>query len=319
MKLKKVICGALCATATIVGMSAMVSASENTVKVGQPINVATGETSDSFKANDIIAVPVDIDSTTGKLTAYGVVVEYNTDYVTPEVDANEISDDLLEKLAALGSLQEKTSDSGVVGAVNCLKSKLSGNYYGKLTYEPNFKGYEDRFGFNWYETSSVTVNSSSPEAYILFTVNKDIDASSLNIAIAKAVESDQIYVQDSKNDLATTEVDETSEAVANACAGAAQLNIDTANLSKWVQNFYVSVDDNTAQSVNELVDNGDGTYSLPVRIISSNTGSHTVTFYADLADTESGATTSSKVKVGETTITLDNPTSYTAVGYAEAE
>jgi hypothetical protein len=315
MKLKKFICGALCATATMVGMSALVSASENTVKVGQPINIETGEASDSFKANDLIAVPVDIDSTTGGLTAYGVVVGYNTDYLSAEIDSNEISDDLFDNLDALGSLVEDTAGSGVYGAVNCLKAKRGSTYYGTLSYEPNFKGISDEFGFNWFHTATVEVNGSTPEAYILFTVKKDIDASALNIAIAKTVESDQIYVQDVDNDLAVTDAVETSEAVLNACAGAVKLNIDTANLNKWVQHLYVSIDGGAQKSVDELVDNADGTYSLPVRIISSNTGDHKVTFYADLADTKDGA--AENVKVGETTVTLDSPTSYTAVDYAK--
>jgi galactitol-specific phosphotransferase system IIB component len=319
MKLKRIFCGVLCATATMIGMSVMASASENSIKVGQPINVATGEVADSFKANDLIAVPVDIDSTTGCLTAYGVVVGYNTDYISPQIDSNNIDDDVFDSLDSLGSLVEKTVGSGVYGAVNCLKAKRGSTYYGTLSYNPTFDGISDEFGFNWFHSAPVDVNSSAPEAYILFTVKKDIDASALNIAVAKRVESNQIYVQDyaesvEGHELPVTFIDETSEAVANACAGAVQLNIDTANLSKWVQHLYVSIDGGAQKSVDELVNNEDGTYSLPVRIISSNTGSHTVAFYADLADTKDGA--AKNVKVGETTVTLDSPTSYTAVDYA---
>jgi hypothetical protein len=293
----------------MVGMSALVSASENAIKVGQPINTATGEVADSFKANDMIAIPVDIDTTTGGLTAYGVIVDYNDEYITPEVDAS--SDEVYDALSEYGSLEEHSSGSGLYGIINCLKQRGT-KYYGTITYNPETTG---KFLFNWYYTETVSV-ISGPEAYMLFTVKKDVDASALNVAVAAALDSDYNYVQDSKGGLANTKTTETSEAIANACAGAVKLNVDTTKLDKWLQKLYVSIDGGDKQEINQGVENGTS-YSFPVRITSTKTDEHTVTFYADFADTETGAATDTYVKVGEQKITLDSPTSYTAVDYAK--
>jgi hypothetical protein len=188
-----------------------------------------------------------------------------------------------------------------------------------MAYEPNANGKADVFGMNWASGTSVPVNASAPEAYMLFTIKKDIPADVLNVSIAGSVEGERIYVSDTINDLTETEVAETSKAFANACAGAVKLTVDSSSLNKWVQALYVTVDGGDYKDITQYVENTDGTYSFPVRILSENSGEHTVNFYADLSDTETGAVTSSKVSVGTKTVTLNSPSSYEDASYTTAD
>jgi hypothetical protein len=301
------------------GMSVMSFAAENSISVGKPINIETGEEADSYSAGDIIAVPVEVTTTTGKITSYKVLAKYDTEYVEPEVNAEEISDDLLGTLSSLGALQQQDPESTVVGAVNCLKAKIGATYLGSMAYEPNYNGRADVFGMNWASGTSVSVNTSAPEAYMLFTIKKDIPADALNVSIAGAVDGETVYVSDTPNGLDETRFTQTSKATANACAGAVKLTVDSSSLNKWVQALYVTVDDGAYKDITQYVENADGTYSFPVRILSENSGEHTVNFYADLSDTETGAVTSSKVSVGTKTVTLNSPSSYEDASYTTAD
>ncbi len=314
MKLKRFLAGTLLAAVATTGMSAMSFAAENSISVGKPINIETGKEATSYSAGDIIAVPVEITTSTGKLTSYKVLAKYDTDYITPEVDGND--DATYELLEELGDPVEKVADTSVYGALNNLKNAKGTKYYGNMAYEQHYQGHEDIFGMNWAYGTNVAVNASAPEAYIIFTVNKDIPADALNVSVAAAVEGEYIYVSDTIGGLEETEVTQTSEATVNVAKGAVKLTVDGSALNKWVQNLYISVNGGEAVSIPQYVDNGDGTYSFPVRIVSDNSDAVTVKFYADLSDTEDGEVTDSKVSVGEKEISLNSPSSYEAVSYS---
>ena len=70
MKLKRVL--SLClAAATVATCSSVVSAAdENTTSFGTPISLTTGAEVEELTAGDCIAIPVDVTTSTGKLTSW---------------------------------------------------------------------------------------------------------------------------------------------------------------------------------------------------------------------------------------------------------
>lgn len=70
MKLKRVLSVCL-AAATVATCSSVVSAADNGFAVRTPINLATGEeVTDTLTAGDVLAIPVDVFSSTGGIDSH---------------------------------------------------------------------------------------------------------------------------------------------------------------------------------------------------------------------------------------------------------
>lgn len=111
MKLKKFI-SACVALATVATCSSVAFAADNTMTMGTPIDLSTGaEIGDTLTAGDVIAIPVDISSSTGSLTSTLVRLALS-DNLQPGVTDTDLTDDQYTNLEALGG-EIATEDSGV--------------------------------------------------------------------------------------------------------------------------------------------------------------------------------------------------------------
>ena len=156
MKLKRVL--SLClAAATVATCSSVVSAAdENTTSFGTPISLTTGAEVEELTAGDCIAIPVDVTTSTGKLTSW-----------TPRLvlsDALEagikIEDDSIqaENLVALGGdvITGYNDETTYYGMANIYTKKL-----GKKTQQGNWNAQPAQmingvphFALGWYDSAA---------------------------------------------------------------------------------------------------------------------------------------------------------------------
>ena len=90
MKLNKLV-GFIAATAMAIGMTTLTyAADESGIVLGKPIDLETNAVAEKYEAGDIIALPVDIYSTTDVADAFSTVVGFDTQYIAADVDTNNM-------------------------------------------------------------------------------------------------------------------------------------------------------------------------------------------------------------------------------------
>ena len=317
MKLKRVL--SLClAAATVATCSSVVSAAdENTTSFGTPISLTTGAEVEELTAGDCIAIPVDVTTSTGKLTSW-----------TPRLvlsDALEagikIEDDSIqaENLVALGGdvITGYNDETTYYGMANIYTKKL-----GKKTQQGNWNAQPAQmingvphFALGWYD-SAARAYTNEPEAWFLCTVKKDVTADELNNEAFYTTDSTQLA--DGDNGLASISDIKGAAAKINATQGAFKVVLDANALpaGNWVQGLYAQVG-STKQEITACVHaDGTTTYEFPVRVNAATgaTDAIDVDIYATTTADEAGATTSTDKKIGSINLTMDGTvTSYNTV------
>ena len=326
MKLNKLVC-LVAAVAAAMSLSTAVYAADNTITMGAPIDLETNSVAEDLKSGDIIAVPVDVTSTTGKLTSFSAVIEYDTEYLEASIDVDDVnlvSDTVYNNMITLsGESTGANFTKSVVNKVGSIKQMYTTGrggaktYVGTMVYNPNYSavsGYNNFAYTSWTHTASVET-SDTPETYFIFRVTKDIDVDKLNLEIFNSSNYEGNLVQDNLNGLpAVTNINaDASQSKANACYGAFNINIDSSVLPYWVQGLYVSVNGGAKVAVSEYKTTDNVTYTFPVRVTTNSTNATTATVevFADTSSDESGtADVQSAVSMGTFDIQLNSPSSY---------
>ncbi len=322
MKLKK-LTGFLVATVAALGITTLTYAdTTSSITIGAPIDLSTNTVAENYEAGDIIALPVDVTTTSGKVTAFSAVVEYNTEYLEAGVNTNDtniVSDEVYTNLLALSGKDNednlvKSSDGSKTGALKLMYTEGRGGaktYVGTSLYNPTYTS--NSAYVSWYHTASTDLRET-PETYFIFRVTKDVPADSLNFAAFTVSDNVQNAAQDSNGGIDETNVGiDASGAKFNACYGAFNINIDSNALPYWIQALYVKVGDSDAVQVTEYSTTDNVNYAFPVRITSNsgNADAVTVEVLADTSTDEAGNEgTQSKVSMGTFEVQLNSPTSY---------
>lgn len=322
MKLKKFI-SACVALATVATCSSVAFAADNTMTMGTPIDLSTGaEIGDTLTAGDVIAIPVDISSSTGSLTSHTVRLALS-DYLQPGVEDASLTDDQYANLEALGG-EIATEDSGMDYYVkNIFKAGRKKTFPGTWLVNPTENKTDGKtyFSILWYDTVADAV-SDEPELWMICTVKNDVTADALNTQIVGSTPNSEIA--DNKNGLALVDTVEAGTVKVNATQGAFKVVLDADALpnGNWVQGLYAQVG-STKQNITACVHaDGTTTYEFPVRVNSATgaTDNITVDIYATTTADEAGATTATDKKIGSIDLAMDGTvTGYTAVNGTVAE
>lgn len=314
MKLKRFI-SAFLALGVVASATPAFAEDGDLFHISTPYDITKGEYTDELTAGDIIALPVDITSTTGGLSSYQLNIQYDSNIVTPCYDTSSASDAFWTNVEGITGSQNYASDDLTLQTINALGTKRGSSFSpaGSVTFNPAFA--ENTVHCNWYIGGTKTVNASTAEVYIIFTVKSSVD--SLNTEVFK-VDSSTCQLADSPNGK-TAQTNVANEVdKANACVAAFQIDIDNdaiATQGVWIQSLYAKVG-GVEQPL--TVCNNDGvstTYSFPTRVITNTTGNEamTIDIYAKVSADEAGTTTTD-VKVGTVDVKADS----TATDYGTA-
>lgn len=324
MKLKKLI-GFIAVVATAIGMSTLTyAADENSVTLGRAIDMETNEVADTFEAGDIIAVPVDFQTTTDQADALSVVVEFNEDYIAADVDTNDydmVSDQVWNNLTVLSG-KESSEDNfvklgNVLGALKGIYTTGRVNtYVGTYTYNNAYNSTTNQVYISWQNNTSVDMQDT-PELYLIFRVKADVPVDELNFVTFTTSDTGLIKPGLGLGAVTHLPIDAT-ESQANYCVAAFDLQIDSNSLPYWIQKLYVQVGDSAPVAISEYkTTDTEGVYSFPVRVTTNTTGaeSATVTVLADTSTNEDGSgDTQAQAKIGtfEVNFAEQLPTDYTS-------
>lgn len=315
MKLKRVL--SLClAAATVATCSSVVSAADaNTTSFGTPISLTTGAEVEELTVGDFIAIPVDVTTSTGKLTSWTPRLVLS-DALEAGIEDASMSDDQYANLEALGG-EIVTNEAGMDYYVkNIFKSGRKKTFLGSWNVNPKqvIDGVP-HFSVGWYDTAADAY-TDEPECWFLCTVKKDVTADDLNNEAFYTTKSTQLA--DNINGLASVSDVKGSAVKFNATQGAFKvvLNADALPAGNWVQGLYAQVG-STKQEITACVHaDGTTTYEFPVRVNSATgaTNAIDVDIYATTTADEAGATTSTDKKIGSINLTMDGTvTSYNTV------
>lgn len=322
MKLKRVLSVCL-AAATVATCSSVVSAAEeNGFAVRTPINLATGETvTDTLKAGDVLAIPVDVFSSTGGIDSLTFDVNF-TDVLSIGYTDTALTDDQYNNLEALGEIITEDDGTDVV-VKNIYQTGRKKTYPGSWVVNPNYNKNGVRCVRAVWSNALTIKTTDDPEAYIVCSVVKDVTADELNTALTGS-SSEIISFSDIDNGDMEGHNLKAAPAKLNATQGAFKVVLDADALpnGNWVQGLYAQVG-STKQEITACVHaDGTTTYEFPVRVNSATgaTDSITVDIYATTTADEAGATTSTDKKIGSIDLAMDGTvTSYTAVNATVAE
>lgn len=324
MKLKSILSICLATVTVATCSSAVFAADSNAIKFGEPISATTGEkVTDTLVAGDVVAIPVDVTTTTGNMTSFSVRLEMS---------------DSLSAGASLTSAQ-RTTLQGLGDGTAVYSSTATGSrkyYFVKNVFTEDAGEKFPAEGTTWGCNPAETVDSkeyfkitfagvssaysSEPEVYAVCTVEKDIDVDTLN---------KELVLADANSELSDTSIGLVNKLTAdtakfNATQGAFKVVLDSAALpnGNWVQGLYAQVGD-AKQDITACVHaDGTTTYEFPVRVNSATgaTDSITADIYANVTADEAGNTAVSAKKVGSVTLTMDGTvTSYNVVNGTVAE
>ena len=181
MKLKRVLSVCL-AAATVATCSSVVSAADNGFAVRTPINLATGEeVTDTLTAGDVLAIPVDVFSSTGGIDSLTFDVNF-TDVLSIGYADTDLSDDQYANLESLGEIITEDDGTDVV-VKNIYKAGRKKTYPGSWTINPNYVKDGVRCVRAVWANALTISTTDDPEAYIVCSVTKDVTADELNTAL----------------------------------------------------------------------------------------------------------------------------------------
>lgn len=314
MKLKRFI-SAFLALGIVASATPAFAADSDLMTVGTPYDITLGEFTDELTAGNVIAVPINVDSTTDSLTNFQIRIQYDNTVLTPGYDTTSASDAFWTNVEGVTGSQGYATDEVTLQTINALGTKRGSNFSaaGSVVYNPAVD--DHTIAYVWYHNNTKAVNADGAEGYAVFTVKKSV--TSLNEAVL-SVDSSTCVMADTVNGKGDTPNVANVVNKANACVAAFQVDIDNdaiATQGKWIQSLYAKVGD-VKQPL--TVCNNDGvstTYSFPTRVITNTTGNEamSIEIYATVSDDEAGTTTTD-VLVGTVEVTADS----TAIDYGTA-
>lgn len=314
MKLKRFI-SAFLALGIVASATPAFAAESDVFQIGTPYDITLGEFTDELTAGNVIAVPINVETTTDGLTGFQIEIQYDNTVLTPGYDINSASDAFWTNIEGVTGSQGYATDEVTLQTINALGTKRGSSFsgVGTVTYNPAVD--DHTIAYTWFHNNTKAVNADGAEGYAVFTVKKSVTA--LNEAVL-SVDTTTCGLSDTVNGKEHTfnvanEVDK-----ANACVAAFQVDIDNdaiATQGVWIQSLYAKVGDAKAPLT---VCNNDGvstTYSFPTRVITNTTGNEamSIEIYATVSDDEAGTTTTD-VLVGTVEVTADS----TATDYGTA-
>ncbi|MDO4299997.1 MAG: hypothetical protein Q4D26_01240 [Clostridia bacterium] len=291
MKIKSILSLAVIAGVTLFASSAY--AATESYSVGTPIDLSTGAAVEEYKVGQIVALPVDFESSTGSIQATGISLNFDNSVLSYGADLSSITSDsvMTSNLMSLGEVKFN-SDSSKVMLVNGLFSKnvLTGAITGIGTmYVPDEATDGTKVKIPWASGGISIATKDTPELYIIFTVTGTISKDSLNVELV-TVNDSECNIGDNESHL---NVSGTVFDKINACDGAFKIVVDGSQLPYWVQGVDVEIDGTTYPLDACVNAEGETEYSFPVRLTSAaDEASVSVAIKAQVSDTEAGPDTS---------------------------
>lgn len=321
MKLKNLL-GFAVATGLMLASASSVFAADK-VELGQIFDVTENKVATEFVDGHILAVPYDVTSETDSVTMYEVIVKYDNSVfssglVASQVSADEVLKNNIKALAGTSGWATQVINAGndetLRGALVLQKvyDDDEGGYIfpGKSVFLSNTAYEADKTYIAYNNTKSTDV-SASVDGYLFFVVKDSSKVSdSLNFEVMSVDTSKTLFADLTKSKTATS-VETSSDAKANACAGAFNIKIDATELTSYVQALYVQIGDAEAVSVPYYTVDGD-IYKFPVRVLTTkDDASVDVKVLADTSsDLDGKNDAKSKVSLGTITVTLNSPSDY---------
>ena len=314
MKLAKFV-GAAIAFSAISLSAVSVFAADDSFTIGSEIyDITDGKYVSNLEEGHEIAVPVDITSTTGSVTSFKLAVKYDASVLSGGIAVQSPVGANIKKLE--GARIKDQNDSSKWGAIKNMELDEVQVGIGNVntTYTSTTEASAKCVAMNFTNSEAVPVAESAPEAYLLFTVvGKGTELNKTVITVLDA----ECSLADVDNEKSIVKnIPGTSNAKANACAGAIKINIDSNALKDaglYLHGLQVKVGSGSAVNVLDLIDNGDGTYSFPIRFINDSNAPITtltgVKLIAKVAETETADTYEEKTSTLED-IALNAPTDY---------
>lgn len=302
MKLKNIF-GAMLCTSVIACSATAVFAAGETFEIGKPIDLETNAEVDELTVGQVVALPVDI-ITDQQIVSMGYATTINTDVLTPGAIDADLTDTQYDNASALGEIISHVTDSSKDMMIFSIGEE------GRRGFESYGNPSASDTRFAWYDAEPRTINESTPEFYVIMTVNKAVSLDDLNVTLITPDEANTtVGVYQVGGILNATP----NTAKANACYGAFNINIDSSVLPYWIQGLYVSLNGGEKVAVTEYKTTDNVNYTFPVRVTTNSTSAAkaTVEVFADTTTDEAGTANVAQVSMGTFEIQLNSPTSYT--------
>lgn len=287
-----------------------------TLKIGQPVDVNTGDVVTEYKAGQVVEVPIDVENVdSGKLSMMQIRVNYDNTVFEPGATAASIM-----SYYSTNKDYVAISNKKLIGRHNMKADDLGiGIYEATGVFSGNTAAEDDGMALLWTidGADSIDVNADEAELYALFTVKSDfVPSEQLNYGSSSQGDGlftvRALYVDETTTinhkDLAGTQ----NNAKLNKCFGAFKINVDTTDMTDWIQAIYVSIDGGAKQNITEYVTTDDVVYNFPVRITADKKVGETVNVVvlADVTADKEGTTESSVRKLANFDLKLDSPNAY---------
>lgn len=300
MKMNKVLGAALLAGALSI-VSALSVFAADSFTVGKPIDLATGSEAATLTSGMKIALPIDINTDSGKLAAYGFFVKYD-EALTPGVVDAELTDDEYTNADSLGVIfTQGEKDLYIDGVFSEHPRTHAKTAKADVCNSNPAYGGNEFMAFGVYNTDVETV--SGPEFYLLFTVSGAFDSNKLNASLV-TIDEENTVLKDT-NDKAESLPAPAEVEKANACAAAFKLVFDPDTMETYIHSLKLTVNGKDCGNITEYVENGTK-IEFPVRLIGTATEVK-VAVVAEVGTKDEVKDT--ETVLPETTLTL-NPSEY---------
>lgn len=321
MKLKKLISSIIVASMTISAVSVYAAGEEESIKFGTPIDVLTKEAVTSLKTGQYIAVPVEVTTTTGGVSSFQFKLKYTAlkDYLQGGIESDTVYNDdtLYGAIEDLGDMVENTEATYVAAVNNCKTLRGSrATYIGQSGVNPDSHALgEDNklLAYTWASDRAYSYLTNEPEAYILFTVIKDLETESLNYNIFDFLQTEaDSRMGDTYNSVPSHGNIPGGTSKLNVCEGAFKLTVDPKNLTSgvYINSLKARVNAGADVDIVNGTENADGTYTFPVRLTGSTGGTATVVISGTYGDSETDESGNTPFALPEFDVTLNSPTDY---------
>ncbi len=319
MKLHKILGAAVVMGVTALSATSVFAA--DSIKLGEPFDLYTNATASELVEGHAIAIPFDFVSDTNAATSVELKVKYDNTALQAGFVLKDLSTDEKTNIRALagGSTSNIVSDaSGKSTAIVLTKAE---DDFGDLVYMGNApfianSAYAADATYITGATASAFSVADDVDGYFLFTVVKVPEG--LNTELAE-IDGTATLIADDDHGKAPvySNTTNTTDAKSNTCAGAIKIKIDGNALKDaglYLHGLQVKVGSGSAIDVLDLIDNGDDTYSFPIRFINDSNAPITtldgVKLIAKVAASETAETFEEKT-VNLDGIALGAPTDYT--------
>lgn len=319
MKINKIICAAVAAGAIVLSANSVFAA--DSLKLGKFYDLTTGAETSDLVVGHSIAVPFDIVSDTDGVTSFELKADYDNSVLKAGFSLDSLTQAEINNLVALDDAE---GDNLVIDANNKavgigllkVKGAIKESYIGGTAYVAN-ASYAADSTFMTTANAKTMSTKADCEGYLLFKVIAEPTSTKLNTSVVE-IDPAKSLIADANNSKAPiyNNTENSTEAKSNACAGAIKINIDSNALKDaglYLHGLQVKVGSGSAVNVLDLIDNGDGTYSFPIRFINDSNAPITtltgVKLIAKVAETETADTYEEKTSTLED-IALNAPTDY---------